>query len=89
LSRWVGPAQPGLMAAFKTHSHEPAQRHQLMATQPDIPAPDTITPQSPQEAPPMTTPPETPVEDPPGIVPPSPDRDRPDVGVPETPPPPD
>ena len=80
--------QPEEMACI-ARSNVRAQRNQLMATQPEIPAPDTITPQSPQEAPPMTTPPETPVEDPPGIVPPSPDRDRPDVGVPETPPPPD
>ncbi|MGE0774109.1 MAG: hypothetical protein AB7L36_03585 [Sphingomonadaceae bacterium] len=60
-----------------------------MATQPEIAPPDTITPQSPQEAPAVNPPDEAPVQDPPGILPPSPDRDWPDVGVPETPPPPD
>ena len=60
-----------------------------MATQPEIAPPDTINPQSPQEAPSTPWPDENPGMKPPGIVPPSPDRDEPDVGVPETPPPPD
>jgi hypothetical protein len=56
-----------------------------MATQPEIPPPDTIQPQSPPETPAPSTPQENPYVDPPGIVPPSPDIDRPDRGLPETP----
>lgn len=58
-----------------------------MATQPEIPAPDTIQPQSPPEAPPFSPPLERPVPDAPEIVPDRPDFDRPDVSPPETPPP--
>lgn len=57
-----------------------------MATQPD---PDTITPQSPPEAPVQPFPLEEPQHQPDEIEPAVPDYDQPDRSVPETPPPPD
>lgn len=60
-----------------------------MATQPEIPQPDRITPQSPPETPVETPPEENPVRQPPEIQPNAPDFDRPEPGLPETPPPPD
>ncbi|PZU60549.1 MAG: hypothetical protein DI547_02765 [Sphingobium sp.] len=62
-----------------------------MATQPEIPPPDTIEPQSPPEAPPFAPPDEAPYREPPEIPPdgPVPDIDEPGRGPAETPPPPD
>ncbi len=51
-----------------------------MATQPEIPPPDTITPQSPPESPPTPSPPENPYQDPPEIIPQSPNVDEPGKG---------
>jgi len=60
-----------------------------MATQPEIPPPDTINPQSPPEAPPVDPPDETPYRELPEIVPEAPDVDEPGRGPDELPPPPD
>jgi hypothetical protein len=60
-----------------------------MATQPGEPAPDTIEPQSPPEAPVEPTPVEAPEDEPPGIYPPEPDITEPGRGPSEIPPPPD
>lgn len=60
-----------------------------MASQPDMPAPDRIDPQSPPETPASPSPVEMPVQQPSEITPVGPDHDTPDVGLPETPPPPD
>src|SRR3546814_14413857 len=60
-----------------------------MATQPEIPPPDRIDPQSPPETPPDSPPSEDPFRQPPEIVPDQPDYDKPDRGPIETPPPPD
>lgn len=48
-----------------------------MATQPEIPPPDTIEPQSPSEVPPDQAPTENPFSEPPEIIPEAPDRDFP------------
>lgn len=63
-------------------------RH-IMATQPEIPPPGTIEPQSPPEMPPLERPTEEPMPELPEIVPEEPDQDILDRSVPETPPPPD
>src|SRR3546814_4732228 len=60
-----------------------------MATQPEIPPPDRIDPQSPPETPPDSPPSEDPFRQPHEIVPDQPDYDKPDRGPIETPPPPD
>jgi len=60
-----------------------------MASQPEIPPPDTINPQSPPEAPPVDPPDETPYRELPEIVPEAPDVDEPGRGPDELPPPPD
>ena len=60
-----------------------------MATNPEIPPPDRIEPQSPPETPPDSPPSEDPFREPPEIVPERPDYDAPDRGPQETPPPPD
>jgi len=59
-----------------------------MATQPEIPQPDTIEPQSPAEVPATPTPDEHPAGEPPEITPTGPDIIEPG-SPPETPPPPD
>jgi len=64
-------------------------RRHIMATQPEIPPPDTIEPQSPPEMPPLERPTEEPMPELPEIVPEEPDQDIPDRSVPEMPPPPD
>src|SRR3546814_9392148 len=51
-----------------------------MATQPEIPPPDRIDPQSPPETPPDSPPSEDPFRQPPEIVPDQPDYDKPDRG---------
>lgn len=48
-----------------------------MATQPEIPPPDPIEPQSPTEVPPDPLPAENPFLEPPEIIPETPDRDFP------------
>jgi len=60
-----------------------------MASQPEIPQPDIIEPQSPPGTPPIERPQETPFNEPPEVTPERPDYDQPDRSVPETPPPPD
>ncbi len=60
-----------------------------MATQPDIPPPDTINPAAPPEFPDGPVPDEAPWDEPPGFEPPLPDQDQPDPGLPDIPPPPD
>lgn len=60
-------------------------RTKSMATQPQIPLPDTIEPQSPPEMPPSELPAEEPVPNFPEIVPENPDQDRPDRALPEVP----
>jgi hypothetical protein len=62
-----------------------------MATQPAVPPPDIIEPQSPPETPPLEHPEETPFQEPLEIPPdgPSPDIDEPGRGPDELPPPPD
>jgi hypothetical protein len=60
-----------------------------MATQPDIPPPDTINPVAPPEIPIDPEPSQAPMTEPPGIEPPMPDQDRPEPGIPEIVPPPD
>ena len=58
-----------------------------MASQPEIPAPDTIQPQSPPEVPGDPGPIESPGTEPPGFEPPGPDIDQPGRGPSEVPPP--
>ncbi len=48
-----------------------------MASNPEIPQPDTITPQSPPETPPMEPIPEHPYQEPPEITPDAPNVDEP------------
>jgi hypothetical protein len=60
-----------------------------MASNPEIPPPDTIDPQSPSEVPVESPPSETPFVEPPEIEPATPDIDEPDRGPDELPPPPD
>jgi len=60
-----------------------------MATQPEMPPPDKIEPQSPDEAPSAPEPDEYPVTEPAEVEPTSPDRDNPSPGMPEILPPPD
>lgn len=63
-----------------------------MASNPEIPQPDTINPQSPPEMPPNAPVPEQPFEEPPEIVPDTPDVDEPGQGpdeLPDIPPNPD
>src|SRR3546814_20027931 len=66
-----------------------SERRCPMATQPEIPPPDRIDPQSPPETPPDSPTSEDPFRQPPDIVPDQPDYDKPDRGPIETPPPPD
>lgn len=56
-----------------------------MATQPDIPPPDTINPQSPPELPVDDPGPETPFREPPEIAPDTPNVDEPGQGPDELP----
>ena len=70
-------------------NHWLGKRRPVVATQPEMPPPDTIEPQSPPETPPIERPAEQPVPDVPEVVPEQPDHDRPDRSPPETPPPPD
>jgi hypothetical protein len=56
-----------------------------MASQPEIPKPDTIDPQSPPETPPAERPGETPFQEPPEVMPVGPDVDNPDRGPEELP----
>ncbi len=60
-----------------------------MASNPEIPSPDTIDPQSPPEIPGGMPPEETPFLEPPEIVPEIPNVDEPDLAPSELPPPPD
>ena len=60
-----------------------------MATNPEIPSPDTINPQSPQEMPAETPSREEPMRQPDEVDPVKPDYDQPDTGPVETPPPDD
>jgi len=63
-----------------------------MATQPEVPPPDTINPQSPPETPASDPPQETPFREPPEFTPDTPNIDEPGRGpdeLPVIPPPPD
>jgi hypothetical protein len=66
-------------------------RSKPMATQPNIPSPDTIEPAAPPEAPVTPSPNEAPGEParPDEFETPTPDYDNPDPVLPETPMPPD
>ena len=57
-----------------------------MATNPEIPSPDTITPQSPPELPQLDPVPEHPYQEPPEIVPETPNIDEPGHSPDEVPP---
>src|SRR3546814_14122354 len=57
-----------------------SERRCPMATQPEIPPPDRIDPQSPPETPPDSPPSEDPFRQPPDIVPDQPDYDKPARG---------
>jgi hypothetical protein len=61
-----------------------AKENFAMATQPDF-QPDTIEPQSPDEAPAGPDPVETPMQEPPEITPNQPDIDQPGRGPDEIP----
>src|SRR3546814_10632235 len=63
-----------------------SERRCPMATQPEIPPPDRIDPQSPPETPPDSPPSEDPFRQPPEIVPDQPDYDKPDRAPIDTPP---
>ena len=60
-----------------------------MATDPDMPSPDTIEPGAPDEMPADSPPSEAPMQEPDEIEPVQPDYDQPDSAPLETPPPPD
>ncbi len=60
-----------------------------MASQPEIPQPDTINPGAPQEVPPQQAPGEEPMYQPDEVSPSSPDTIEPSQEPMETPPPPD
>jgi len=58
-----------------------------MSTQPQVPHPDTIEPQSPPETPATPSPSEAPMREPPEVTPSQPDIDQPGRGPDEMPPP--
>lgn len=69
-------------------SHSLVSREEIfMASNPEIPPPDTINPQSPAEIPGETAPAETPFGQPAEIVPDTPNVDEPDRAPSELPPP--
>ena len=84
-------ADGGRMPQAAAGSFAAPARFTGMATQPNIPSPDTIEPAAPPEAPVTPTPQEAPGEParPDEIETPTPDIDNPDPVLPETPPPPD
>jgi hypothetical protein len=65
------------------------EEENVMASNPEIPTPDTVNPQSPAEIPVSPPPEETPFSEPPEIVPETPNIDEPDRAPSELPPPPD
>src|SRR3546814_12787071 len=60
----------------KPKSHRHRRRTIFMASNPEIPSPDTIEPQSTPETPPLEQPPERPVPDSPANVPATPEQKR-------------
>lgn len=60
-----------------------------MASNPEMPPPDTIDPQSPAEVPVESPPSEAPFAEPPEIEPDTPNVDQPNRAPDELPPPPD
>lgn len=83
--------RPGTRIAMRRLSGVPHPgKDRKMATQPDVPQPDTINPQSPPDSPPIETPEEAPPQpEGPELPPQQPDHDQPSRGTPEIAPPPD